>query len=115
MDLLPASLDGEVDRLPRRGRLSSQPLSKTPDEIKKSAQSASSAARGPNTAESPPERPTQSSNDTKPVPAKAAKTKWEHDEIQRLVELKASGMRHCDIAVSPSPQVLCVAGCQSWY
>lgn len=102
VDLLPASLDGRVDRLPRRGRLSSQPMLRTPDQIKKSAQSASSSAQGPNTAEPPPERPTQSSNDNKHVPTKAAKTKWEHGEIQRMVELKASGMRHCDIAVSPT-------------
>ncbi|KAK7716248.1 hypothetical protein SLS64_003400 [Diaporthe eres] len=32
------------------------------------------------------------------VPAKAAKAKWEHDEIQRMVELKASGLRHRDVA-----------------
>lgn len=110
VDLLPASLDGEVDRLPRRGRLPSQRLSKTPDEIKKSAQSASSSTPGLSTAGPPPERSTQLSNDTKPVPARAAKTKWEHGEIQRMVELKASGMRHCDIAVSnpPPPQgVMC--------
>lgn len=55
----------------------------------------------------------QSSKDTKPAaPARAAKAKWEHGEIQRMVELKASGMRHCDIAVSSPFQVLCVLGCQ---
>lgn len=95
IDLLPAALlDGKVDRIPRNVQ---QPLPPTSCSASASRSSplASSSALGPDTARSSPEQLTP-----EPVPAKPAKAKWEHDEIQRLVELKASGLRHRDIAVS---------------
>ncbi|KAK7737123.1 hypothetical protein SLS63_002914 [Diaporthe eres] len=63
----------------------------------KSSPLASSSTLDPDTAHSS-RQSTPSSNDTRLVPAKAAKAKWEHDEIQRMVELKASGLRHRDVA-----------------
>lgn len=99
-DLLPAALlDGKVDRLPRNVQQPLPPSSRSAS-ASKSSPSASSSALGPDTAQSSPEQSTPSSNSTEPIPAKPAKAKWEHDEIQRLVELKASGLRHRDIAVS---------------
>lgn len=100
VDLVPAALlDGKVDRLPRNVQQALPPTSRSAS-ASKSSPSASSSAPGPNTAQSSPEQLTPSSNNTEPIPAKPAKAKWEHDEIQRLVELKASGLRHRDIAVS---------------
>lgn len=100
VDLVPAALlDGKVDRLPRNVKQPLAPTSRSAS-ASKSPPSASSSALGPDTVQSSPEQSTPSSNDTKHVPAKPAKAKWEHDEIQRLVELKASGLRHRDIAVS---------------
>lgn len=100
VDLLPAALlDGKVDRLPRNVQ---QPLpsASRSASASKSSPSASSSALGTDTARSSPEQLTPSSSNAEPIPAKPAKAKWEHDEIQRLVELKASGLRHRDIAVS---------------
>lgn len=100
VDLLPAALlDGKVDRLPRNVQQALSPTSRSAS-ASKSSPSASSSDLGPEKAQSSPEQLTPSSNDINPVPAKPAKAKWEHDEIQRLVELKASGLRHRDIAVS---------------
>lgn len=100
VDLLPAALlDGKVDRLPRNVQQPLPPTSRSAS-ASKSSPSESSSALGPDTARSSPEQSTPSSNSTEPIPVKPAKAKWEHDEIQRLVELKASGLRHCDIAVS---------------
>ncbi|KAI7781956.1 hypothetical protein LA080_014021 [Diaporthe eres] len=97
-DLLPAVLlDGKVDRLSRNVQQPLPNISRSKSESK-SSPLASSSTLGPDTAHSCPQQSTLSSSDTKLVPTKAAKAKWEHDEIQRMVELKASGLRHRDVA-----------------
>lgn len=103
IDLLPAALlDGKVERLSRKVPFLFQENLRSASERNASPQ-ASSSTLGPDAADSTPEKSPSSSNDTTPVPAKAAKAKWEHEEIQLMVELKASGLRHSDIAVSLLP------------
>lgn len=90
-------LDGKVDRLTRR----TQQQPSHSNSGNGSFSPAGSSTLGPDSSASSPEKPAPSSNNTKHVSPKAAKAKWEDDEIQLMVELKASGMRHCDVAVSP--------------
>ncbi|KAL1875802.1 hypothetical protein Daus18300_002993 [Diaporthe australafricana] len=92
IDIKPALLDGEVQR-----------LQCVPDpagvaESVSENESASPARTKLDTARSTPEGSASSGEGLKPAAQKGAKAKWDDDEIQNMVELKASGLCHREIA-----------------
>ncbi|KAJ0119491.1 hypothetical protein J7T55_013693 [Diaporthe amygdali] len=88
-------LDGQVERL------RDLPISIVSDfvsEIENPLSGCPSPQPASDTYDSALQAMTPSSNGSKTIPAKAAKAKWDDDEIRRMVELKASGLSHREVA-----------------